>query len=49
MGVILRRDPATWLFAFPDERVGELDVELLLDLNDLKPTRLIAPPSARTW
>jgi hypothetical protein len=35
------------IFAFPDERVGELDVDLLLDLNDRKPTKLIAPPSAR--
>jgi hypothetical protein len=37
------------LFAFPGERVGKLDVELLLDLNDRKPTRLIAPPLARSW
>lgn len=37
------------LFAFPDARVGKLDVDLLLDLNDRKPTRLVAPPSATRW
>jgi hypothetical protein len=37
------------LLAFPDERVGELDVDLLLDLNDRKPTRVIAPPLATRW
>jgi hypothetical protein len=37
------------LSAFRDERVGELDVDLLLDLNDRKPARLIAPPAAGRW
>jgi hypothetical protein len=37
------------LFAVPDTRVGELDAELLLDLNGRTPARLVAPASARRW
>jgi hypothetical protein len=37
------------LLAFRSARVGELEVDLLLDLNDRKPTKLIAPSSARKW